>query len=325
MATASLFMGPDTRVTPHWIPSFLFVLLLHSFLVLALPWNQRTEKVHAQPMVLWNLPPVPAPPVVSPAGIPKALSESKENTTVSSPPVQNTTSPPRAIPPSVVSVVSPKPSQNLTSHKVITSPAAKVVVPVTSKQTPIPQNKNIPKNVPKDTSKPKANAVADKKEAQKPDLEPSPQSERDFRMDSELEIERIRSTERLEKIQKTRDKTLADAIQILAPSPAPSPAPPSKLQMSDEWQALIRSKIREQVPARIASAVSGNPEVQFEVQLLAMREVGSVRLLRSSGNAAYDAAVERAIWAMSPVPLQPDGSDIPRLLILRSFPKSLSQ
>jgi colicin import membrane protein len=49
--------------------------------------------------------------------------------------------------------------------------------------------------------------------------------------------------------------------------------------------------------------IQGNPEAVFDVVQLPTGEVLSIRLVKSSGNAAYDAAVERAILKSSPLPL----------------------
>ena len=89
-----------------------------------------------------------------------------------------------------------------------------------------------------------------------------------------------------------------------------------------EWNERIAAKVRSRVPFPVANAVVGNPEVVFEVSLLPGLEVGSVRLLKSSGNPAYDEAVERAIKAASPLPRpERDGVAIPRNLSLKTRPK----
>ena len=51
--------------------------------------------------------------------------------------------------------------------------------------------------------------------------------------------------------------------------------------------------------------IKGNPEAIFDVVQLPTGEVMSVRLRKSSGHRAYDAAVERAILKSSPLP-KPD-------------------
>lgn len=88
-----------------------------------------------------------------------------------------------------------------------------------------------------------------------------------------------------------------------------------------EWADRVRNVVRRRVPFTVANAVSGNPEAIFEVNLLPGLEVGSVRRVRSSGNAAYDEAAERAIMASSPLPPPPAGVAIDRLLILKMRPK----
>lgn len=54
--------------------------------------------------------------------------------------------------------------------------------------------------------------------------------------------------------------------------------------------------------------VAGNPQAEFEVSLIPTGEVLNVKLSRSSGNPAYDNAVERAIRKASPLPLPADPS-----------------
>jgi colicin import membrane protein len=60
--------------------------------------------------------------------------------------------------------------------------------------------------------------------------------------------------------------------------------------------------------------LQGNPEAVFNVYQLPTGEVIRVQLVKSSGNAAYDTAVERAILKSSPLPL-PD----PRTLFSREL------
>lgn len=88
-----------------------------------------------------------------------------------------------------------------------------------------------------------------------------------------------------------------------------------------EWADRVRNVVRRRVPYTVAAAVIGNPEAIFEVNLLPGLEVGSVRRVRSSGNAAYDEAAERAIVASSPLPALPAGVAIDRQLILKMRPK----
>jgi colicin import membrane protein len=82
--------------------------------------------------------------------------------------------------------------------------------------------------------------------------------------------------------------------------------------------ALVRSK----VPVNVANAVPGNPTAVFEVTLLPGREVGTVKLVKSSGYPAYDEAAAQAIQAASPLPAPTPGMpEIPRVLRFEAKPK----
>lgn len=71
-----------------------------------------------------------------------------------------------------------------------------------------------------------------------------------------------------------------------------------------EYKDRIMSKIRRHVV--LPPDLSGNPQAEYRVTLLPGGDVMSAKLIRSSGNAAYDAAVERAIYKAQPLPLPPD-------------------
>jgi colicin import membrane protein len=68
----------------------------------------------------------------------------------------------------------------------------------------------------------------------------------------------------------------------------------------DDWVAKIRAKVSSRI--NFPQEVPGNPEAIFAVALLPTGEVLSVRLSKSSGNKALDAALERAILSSSPLP-----------------------
>ena len=65
----------------------------------------------------------------------------------------------------------------------------------------------------------------------------------------------------------------------------------------------LKGKIRGNIV--LPPDIAGNPEAIFDVVQLPTGEVMSVRLRKSSGHKAYDAAVERAIFKSSPLP-RPD-------------------
>ena len=71
-------------------------------------------------------------------------------------------------------------------------------------------------------------------------------------------------------------------------------------QFRDKISATVRGN------TRLPDELKGNPEVRFLVKLLPTGEVVDVRRTQSSGNPAYDEAVERAIRKSSPLPLPTD-------------------
>jgi colicin import membrane protein len=100
-------------------------------------------------------------------------------------------------------------------------------------------------------------------------------------------------------------KKLAAEKQALADRLAKEAAA-GQSRLFNETVARIQSKIRNNIVE--PPNLQGNPEAVFEVRLLPGGDImeGSVRLKRSSGNAAYDQAVERAIIKSSPLPLPSD-------------------
>jgi colicin import membrane protein len=73
-----------------------------------------------------------------------------------------------------------------------------------------------------------------------------------------------------------------------------------------DYAAAIRARIRSRISFDPARAPD-NPEVLFVVEQQATGRVTKVTKRKSSGNAGWDAAVERAIWGSSPLPKTADG------------------
>ena len=75
-------------------------------------------------------------------------------------------------------------------------------------------------------------------------------------------------------------------------------------RLVDEYKAKIQDKIRRNIvmPPDVAKDV----RAEFLVTLLPGGSVLPPRLIKSSGNTAYDNAVERAILKSDPLPLPPD-------------------
>ncbi|MBI5430406.1 MAG: cell envelope integrity protein TolA [Nitrosomonadales bacterium] len=74
----------------------------------------------------------------------------------------------------------------------------------------------------------------------------------------------------------------------------------------DEHKAKIMAKIRRNIV--MPANVPDDARAEFSVTLLPGGAVLEAKLLKASGNAAYDSAVERAILKSDPLPLPPDVS-----------------
>jgi colicin import membrane protein len=85
------------------------------------------------------------------------------------------------------------------------------------------------------------------------------------------------------------------------------------------WIDKVRAKIRGNIV--LPPDIKGNPEAVFEVVQLPTGEVlPPVKLKKSSGIAALDSAIERAVLKSSPLP-KPDGAfAVPREFELRYKP-----
>ena len=72
-------------------------------------------------------------------------------------------------------------------------------------------------------------------------------------------------------------------------------------RLVEDFKRRIQAKVQSYV--RLPQRIAGNPEAVFLVSLFANGEVRNVNLVKSSGHAAYDVEVERAILKASPLPL----------------------
>jgi colicin import membrane protein len=87
----------------------------------------------------------------------------------------------------------------------------------------------------------------------------------------------------------------------------------------EAYAGRIKAKIRGNIV--LPPDLKGNPEAIFDVVQLPTGEVLSVKLRKSSGHAAYDEAVERAVLKSSPLP-RPDRPELfQRALELKFRPR----
>ncbi|HSJ82087.1 MAG TPA: cell envelope integrity protein TolA [Thiobacillus sp.] len=101
-----------------------------------------------------------------------------------------------------------------------------------------------------------------------------------------------------------RQVKLAEAQARLAEAAAASKRQAEVASVVGQYRDQISAKVRGNT--RLPDNLTGNPQVRCLVRLLPTGDVQSVRVTQSSGNAAYDDAVVRAIEKSSPLPLPSD-------------------
>src|SRR5262249_37735149 len=75
----------------------------------------------------------------------------------------------------------------------------------------------------------------------------------------------------------------------------------AKPKLLNQYIERIKLKVRGRIV--VPPGMNGNPKVIYSVTLLPGGEVLDIRLVKSSGVPAFDAAVERAIRAAEPLPV----------------------
>jgi colicin import membrane protein len=120
--------------------------------------------------------------------------------------------------------------------------------------------------------------------------------------------------EQAEQVERARrEKALQEAI---AREQAAHAAAARELE---QYRRLISDRIRRFIV--LPPNLQGNPEAEFEVIQIPGGEVLTVKLKRSSGVAAYDSAVERAILRAQPLPPPPRPELFKRELLLTFRPQ----
>lgn len=132
------------------------------------------------------------------------------------------------------------------------------------------------------------------------------------RQQKERDVENKRKLEEERTLKAARERNEAAALQKLRSAEEQRATEAARAgQQRASNQALIeeyKRKIRNKILAKVITPpdLSGNPEAVFDVVLLPGGDVLNAKLTKPSGNAAWDAAVERAIHGSQPLPLPAD-------------------
>jgi colicin import membrane protein len=220
------------------------------------------------------------------------------------------------------------PPMNITEVELWDNLPTKVAKPVAVKPPPPPEIKEAPKPVEPNPVEPPPKPVEEKPEPAPPKVDvelENKKKEQDKKVaeKKKAEAEKRAADEKIKMLQKkildeelkpkkedsidpSKLKELQDAMLDDKPASAQqaSTVPPSLIS---EFTEKIKAKIRGNVNKTLCG--DGNPELRFDISLLLTGDLsGPPKLVKSSGNAACDDAVERAIMASEPFPLPEDAA-----------------
>ncbi len=199
--------------------------------------------------------------------------------------------------------------------KVESKPAAKV--------EPRPE----PRVEPKSPAKPDIAVKQDKKTKEAPkepvkeppkDSKSKPEAKNDSRPSFDDALKReMAQLERQKSVQGERVRAEQESRQMAQLKADQASA--ARASGLASYTGKIRGKVRGNVV--LPPNLNGNPTAVFLVTQLPSGEVVAVKMLKSSGVAAYDSAIERAILKSSPLPLPDDKGDFQRELKLTFCPQ----
>jgi colicin import membrane protein len=188
--------------------------------------------------------------------------------------------------------------------------------PVIEPPKPPPPRVEAPKPEP-EVKKPE---IVEKAPPPKPKPKPKPEAKRDDEIQRNLLREQVALEQRKldEERRKLEERRRADDAQRKK-AEAERLATVARNNALSRYTDAITRKVRQNWI--LPQDLQGNPEAIFDVVQLPTGEVISAKLSKSSGNPAYDAAVERAILKSSPLPLPEPRSLFDRRLKLTFRPR----
>jgi colicin import membrane protein len=143
----------------------------------------------------------------------------------------------------------------------------------------------------------KAEELADKKLEEK-------------KLADKLKAEKLAKSRLAAEEQKKLDKVRADEMRRITAGAGTSgeAAKATAPRLDTGYLASITSKIKSTTSYLGSTDVPGNPKAVFKVEELPTGEIISVKLVKSSGIAAFDDAVEKGIIKSSPLPKKKNGT-----------------
>jgi colicin import membrane protein len=146
-----------------------------------------------------------------------------------------------------------------------------------------------------------------KKKEEKLKLEQEKKKQEELQRKEQEKQDKLKQ-EQARRAQEDAQRLQREAQEAAARQQAAAQQAASSRLVSD-YKGRIQARIKRFIV--LPADISGNPQAEFEVVLMPTGEVLHARLVRPSGNNAYDTAVERAILKAQPLPLPPDPALFP--------------
>lgn len=266
----------SSHVEPGRTPAGVLAVLVHiiffAFMIFGLNW--KTYPPEVMMVDLWsNLPqPQPQPPVTQATPPPPAPAP------VQPPPEVKPRPPEPQTPP-------PPPKPDIALKEKIEKPK-----PLEKKQ-PIEKDQ-------KELKEKELKAQKEKEQKEKKEKEQELKAQKE----KELKDQQARVAAEVEQLQREQEANNKLQAQTAAQSRLGNEIA--------EYKAKILAKIKSHII--MPPDLPGNPVAEFDVTLLPGGDILDVKLRKSSGFAAFDSAVERAIFLAKPLPLPPDPALFPK-------------
>ncbi|WLI90366.1 cell envelope integrity protein TolA [Massilia sp. R2A-15] len=173
----------------------------------------------------------------------------------------------------------------------------------------------------------KAEKLAEKKakeEAEKKAQELADKKLEEKKLAEKLKADKLAKSKLAAAEQAKLDKLRAEEMKRITGSGTVGDAAKSTAPRIDSgYLASIRGKVKSTTSYAGDTDVTGNPTAEFKIEQLPTGEIISARLVKSSGIAAFDDAVEKGIVKASPLPKKKDGT-VERTLVIAFKMKDLN-
>lgn len=140
-------------------------------------------------------------------------------------------------------------------------------------------------------------AIPEKKKIKEPPKKAAPKVDKDFEKRLREQVAQEQKT--LE--QQRQERELRELI-ARKQAEAARAAAAARTKALNEYIGRIQGAIRQRIRESELAGISGNPAAEFDVVQIPSGDVISIRMRKSSGYPRYDAEIERAIRAASPLP-----------------------